>query len=156
MVTSVSVVIPPAALGRFLYQLRVPSKYMPRAVYANTNVLGDLKGLLGSVGEYNWTLNHMMSFAQWAPTPLYSDSYYGTAEDLNLNISQRWNITFANELHAAAATMGLLYVIAIEETGSIDPEVIRAFLSTFNRSLRYRGSISCTWLRAMCAATRAR
>ncbi len=101
--TSALVVIPPETLGRFLNELRGSNKYMPRAIYSNTNILGDLKGLQKSVGANNWTLNHMMSYAQWAPTPLYSDSYYGTAEDLNRDISQRWNITTANELHAAAA-----------------------------------------------------
>lgn len=131
-------------LANILRTMRSFARYEPRGIHN----LGDNQLNNGSklFEEAGWALNHTTASGSWSgTTTLFSDQYYGTAADLTRNISARFPNAPVNELHAAAATIGLLHVIAIEETESTDPDTIRQFFRTFNRTLSY-GPIS--WIGA--------
>jgi hypothetical protein len=122
--------------------IRSPSGgYQPRGIHN----LGDNQLINGSTlfGLAGWALNHTTASSGWSPTDAFSDSYFGSAADLAGNISARFPNSPANELHATAATIGLLHVMAIEETDSTDPMVIRDFFHNFNRTISY-GPVSWT------------
>ncbi len=130
-----------ATQARLLQTIRL--MYQPKGIHiTNENQLANGTNFFAVA---QWASNHTTAAGSWSPTPEFVDSYYGTGVDLSNNLTARFPLSTINEFHASAAISGLLYVIAIEETDSIDPVVIRNFLRTFNRTLSY-GPLS--WLNA--------
>ncbi len=122
-------------LADLLKTMRGFANYQPKGIH----VLGENQLINGTTlfRDVEWAVNHITTSGGWFPTDQYKDDYYGTALELASNMSARFPNSTINELHAAAATIGLLHVMAIEETGSLDPDRIKDFFLNFNRTISY-------------------
>jgi len=92
--------------------------------------------IVGQITNAQPALNYVFTYSYWTPTLPYSDPYFGTSGEVAAAVNKFNNNTITNTNTQVIAALLAVY-LAINETQSLDPTVIRDYILIANISTVY-------------------